>query len=141
SLFDLTGRVALVSGAASGMGRAASLALAEHGADLMLADINAEGAERTAKEIVARGRRAVPVTCHVGDPAQIRSLFAHLDREFGRIDFLGNVAGEGILAKPEELSLDQVQQVFQNLVFGRFLMCQEAGRRMLAAGRGSIVNI
>jgi NAD(P)-dependent dehydrogenase (short-subunit alcohol dehydrogenase family) len=72
---------------------------------------------------------------------QIRSLYRRLDKEFGRIDFLANVAGEGMLGKPEEISLEQVQQVFQNLVFGRFIMCQEAGRRMLSAGRGSILNI
>lgn len=140
-LFDLSGRVALISGAASGLGRAASLALAEHGADLMLADLNSDGLQRTAADIAALGRRAVPVTCNVSDPVAIREMFARLDREFGQIDFLGNIAGEGFLAKPEEISLEQVQQVFQNLVFGRFCMCQEAGRRMLKAGRGSILNI
>jgi NAD(P)-dependent dehydrogenase (short-subunit alcohol dehydrogenase family) len=140
-LFDLSGRVAVISGAASGMGRASALALAEHGADLLLADLNAEGLQQTAAAITALGRRAIPVTCNVSDPVAIRGLFAQLDREFGRIDFLGNIAGEGFLAKPEEITLDQVQQVFQNLVFGRFCMCQEAGRRMLAAGRGSILNI
>lgn len=141
SRFDLNGRVAVVSGAASGMGRAASLALAEHGADLLIADVNADGLERTAADIVALGRRAVPVTANVSDPDAIDNLFSQLDRHFGRVDFLGNIAGEGFMAKPEEIALDQVQQVFQNLVFGRFLMCQHAGRRMLAAGRGSIVNI
>lgn len=141
TLFDLAGRVALVSGAASGMGRAISLALAEHGANLLLADLNVEGAERTAAEAESLGRRAVVVRCDVSQPAAIRELFTTLDREFGRIDFLGNVAGEAIMAPPEDISLEQVQQVFQNLVFGRFCMCQEAGRRMLAAGRGSIVNI
>ncbi len=141
TLFDLAGRVALVSGAASGMGRAMSLALAEHGANLLLADLNVEGAERTATEVRSLGRRAVAARCDVSQPAAIRELFATLDREFGRIDFLGNVAGEAIMAPPEEISLEQVQQVFQNLVFGRFCMCQQAGRRMLAAGRGSIVNI
>lgn len=140
-LFDLTGRVALVSGAASGMGRAMALALAEHGADLLLADLNLAGAEQTAAEAKTLGRRAVAARCDVSDPAAIRELFGTLDREFGRIDFLGNVAGESIMAAPEEISLEQVQQVFQNLVLGRFCMCQEAGRRMLAAGRGSIVNI
>jgi NAD(P)-dependent dehydrogenase (short-subunit alcohol dehydrogenase family) len=140
-LFDLSNRVALISGAASGMGRAAAIALAEHGADLLLADLNAEGVRRTAAEVAALGRKALPATCNVSDPAEIRELFAVLDREFGRIDFLGNIAGEGILARPEEITLEQVQQVFQNLVFGRFAMCQEAGRRMLAQGRGSILNI
>ena len=140
-MFDLTGRVALVSGAASGMARAMSLALAEHGADLMILDLNAEGLERTAGEIRQLGRRAVAMTCNVSDPQAILAAFERLDREFGRIDFLGNVAGEGALARPEDLSLEQLQTVLQNLVVGRFAMCQQAGRRMLKAGRGSIVNI
>ncbi len=139
--FNLTGRVALVSGAASGMGRATAIALAEHGADLLLADLNSEGLQTTAADIAALGRRAIPATCNVSDPSAIRDLFARLDREFGRIDFLGNIAGEGILAKPEIITLEQVQTVFQNLVLGRFAMCQEAGKRMLVAGRGSILNI
>ena len=139
--FELTGRVALISGAASGLGRASALALAEHGADLVLADIDAIGMQKTADDIKVMGRRAVPVVCNVSEPGAIRDLFARLDREFGRIDFLGNIAGEGYLAKPEEITLEQVQRVFQNLVFGRFCMCQEAGRRMLAVGRGSILNI
>jgi NAD(P)-dependent dehydrogenase (short-subunit alcohol dehydrogenase family) len=138
--FDLSNRVALVSGAASGLGRASALALAEHGADVMLADINSDGLQKTAAEIAALNRRAIPVTCDVSNPAAIREMFAQLDREFGRIDFLANIAGEGILGAPEEITLDHVQQVFQNLVFGRFAMCQEAGRRMLEAGRGSILN-
>ena len=97
--------------------------------------------QKTADDIKVMGRRAVPVVCNVSEPSAIRDLFARLDREFGRIDFLGNIAGEGFLAKPEDITLDQVQRVFQNLVFGRFCMCQEAGRRMLAVGRGSILNI
>lgn len=141
NLFDLTDRVALISGAASGMGRASAIALAGHGADLMLADLNSEGLQSTAKEIEALGRRAIPVTCNISDPDAIRAMFARLDKEFGRIDFLGNIAGEGIMSKPEEITLDQVQHVFQNLVFGRFCMCQEAGRRMLQKGKGSILNI
>lgn len=141
SLFDLSGRVAVVSGAASGMGRAMSLALADAGADLMLVDINADGLRATAEEIARMGRRAIAAVCDVSQPAQIRELFAQVDREFGQVDVLGNVAGEGLLAKPEEITLEQVQQVWQNLVLGRFCACQEAGRRMLAARRGSIINI
>lgn len=140
-LFDLTGRVALVSGAASGLGRATALALAEHGADLMLADLNAAGMERTAETIRSLGRRAVPVVCDVSRPDQIRSMFARLDSEFGRIDFLGNIAGEAVLGPPETIALEDVELTWRNLVFGRFCCCQEAGRRMLRAGRGSIVSI
>ena len=141
ALFDLTGRVALVSGAASGMGQSMSLALAEYGANLLLADLNETGLNRTAESIRKMGRQAVPVICNVSEPDAIRAMFQTLDREFGRIDFLGNVAGEGILGRPEEIALDDVEKTWRNLVFGRFCMCQEGGKRMLAAGRGSIVNI
>jgi NAD(P)-dependent dehydrogenase (short-subunit alcohol dehydrogenase family) len=141
SLFNLTGRVAVVSGAASGMGRAMALTFAEAGADLLLADLNAEGMGNTAAEIGRTGRRAVAVHCDVSDPEQIRVLYAKLDIEFGKVDILANVAGEGLLAKPEEVTVDQVRQVLQNLVIGRFYSCQEGGRRMLAAGKGSIINI
>ncbi len=141
-LFDLTGRVALVSGAAQGMGRAMAVALAEAGADLVLADRNGAGAQQTAEHIAGLGRKAVPVACDVSEPEQIRALFGRLDREFGRIDFLGNVAGDGgPSALPEEIPLDAVERTWRSLVFGRFCCCQEAGRRMLKAGRGSIVNI
>lgn len=139
--FDLTGRVALVSGAAQGLGRAMSLALAEAGADLMLVDRNTAAVQKTAEDILGLGRRAIAVTSDVSDPAQIKSLFARLDVDFGRIDFLGNVAGDGAAGKPEDISLDDVERTWRNLVYGRFCCCQEAGRRMLAAGRGSIVNI
>ena len=141
SLFDLSGKVALVSGAAQGMGRAMALALAEAGADLMLADLNVEGGEGTAEEIRTFGRRAVFVGCNTSEPGQIRDMFGRLDREFGRLDFLGNVAGEAVVGAPESIELSAVEQTWRNIVLGRFCMCQEGGRRMLAAGGGSIVNI
>ena len=118
-----------------------ALALAEAGADLMLADLNTASGEATAKEIRALGRRALFVNCNVSEPEQIRALFAQLDRDYGRLDFLGNVAGEGFMGAPEEIELSVVEQTWRNLVLGRFCMCQEAGRRMLVAGSGSIVNI
>jgi NAD(P)-dependent dehydrogenase (short-subunit alcohol dehydrogenase family) len=118
-----------------------ALALAEAGADLLLADLNPVGVQQTAQQIINLGRRAVPVTCNVSNPDQIRSLFVQVDQEFGRIDFLGNVAGEAVRGRPEDISLEDVERTWRNLVFGRFCCCQEAGRRMLAAGRGSIVNI
>src|SRR6185295_12117319 len=110
-------------------------------ADALLVDRNEAGALQTAASIQTLGRRAVVVKCDVSEPAQIRELFRRLDVEFGRIDFLGNVAGDGILGTPELITLEEVERCWRNLVLGRFCMCQEAGRRMLAAGRGSIVNI
>ena len=141
NLFDLNGRVALVSGAASGMGKAATLALAEAGADVVLADLNLEGAEVTGAEVEALGRRGLPVRCDVAEPEQIRAMFAKVDKEFGRIDFVANIAGEGVRKKPDVIELDEVELTWRNLVYGRFCCCQEAGRRMLAAGGGSILNL
>ena len=141
ALFDLTGKVAVVTGAAQGMGRAMATALAEAGADLVVVDRNEAGVQKTAEELGKPGRRAVAAVHDISEPAQIRELFQALDREFGRIDFLGNVAGESIMGAPEEIALEDIEQVFRNLVIGRFCACQEAGRRMLKAGGGSIVNI
>ncbi len=141
AMFNLSGRVALVTGAAQGMGRAMALALAEAGAHLMLVDRNEAGAHETAITAKEFGRSALVTQCDVSDPAQIRELFGRHDRSFGRIDFLGNVAGDGILGAPESIALEDVERCWRNLVLGRFCLCQEAGRRMLAAGGGSIVNI
>ena len=140
-LFSLDRRVALVSGAASGMGRAMALAFAAAGADLLIADINVVGLGETAAEIEAMGRRALPVTCDVTDIKQIRAMFAQLDSEFGRIDVLANVAGPGELAEPEDIDLALMADVIHGLTVARFCCCQEAGRRMLAAGAGSIINM
>jgi 2-deoxy-D-gluconate 3-dehydrogenase len=140
-LFDLTGRVAVVSGTASGLGRAMAIGFAEAGADLGLADINSEGNQRTAETISNMGRRAVPIQCDVSDPDQVDAMFMRIDTEFGRIDILGNVAGEGYREKPEDISPTQVLRQLQVLAVGRFYCCQQAGRRMLAAGKGSIINI
>ena len=95
-MFDLSGRVALVSGAASGMGKATAVAVAEAGADVVLADINEDGVQATAGEIESLNRRALPLVCDISEPEQICSLFARVDDEFGRIDFLANIAGETV---------------------------------------------
>ncbi len=140
-LFDLSDRVAVVSGAARGMGRAMAMAFAEAGAHIVLADLDADGAATTATEIADLGSRALPVTCDVSNVEQVRNLFAQLDDEFGRVDVLANVAGEGVLCAPEDLTMEQVERCLNSLIVGRFCCCQEAGRRMLNTGKGSIINI
>ena len=140
-LFSLEGRLALVTGAASGMGRAMALAFADAGADLLIADIDADGLKATGDEIAALGRRALEATCDVTSIEQVRAMFAQLDAEYGRIDVLANVAGPGQLAKPEDIDLGLMADVVLGLTVARFCACQEAGRRMLAAGGGSIINI
>ena len=102
NLFDLSGKVAVVSGAAQGMGQATALALAHAGADVALVDRNLEGANATAAEIQRLGRTTLTSDCNVSDPTAIADLFRQVDAKFGRVDFLGNIAGDGHLARPEE---------------------------------------
>lgn len=141
ALFDLSGKVAVVTGAARGLGRAVSLALAEHGADVVAVDLNADGARQTAEQISSLGRRGVPLAVNMTDTDQVQDLFARVDSDFGRIDFLANIAGEAIRGRPEEISLADVRKTVENLVVTRFFACQEAGKRMLAQKSGSIVSI
>jgi len=140
-LFNLSGRVALVSGAGQNMGRATALAFAEAGADLLICDWSAETLERTADEIARLGRRVVPVVCDVGDIDQIRAMYARLDQEFGRIDVLANIPGNNRLYHPEDIPIEALQEVLQGALIGKFYSCQEGGRRMLQAGKGSIINM
>ena len=140
-LFDLSGRVGLVTGAAQGMGRATAIAFAEAGADVLINDLNADGLQATAGVISALGRRVLPVAGDITDIDFVRGLYAQLDREFGRIDVAANIYGPGQLARPETIELELMEKIVHGLVIARFCSCQEAGRRMLAAGKGSIINV
>ena len=140
-LFDLSGRVALVSGAGQNMGRAVAHAFAEAGADLLICDWRADTLEKTAGEIAGLGRRVVPVVCDVTSIEQIRAMYERLDREFGRLDVLANIPGNNHLFHPEDIPLDKFQEVIQGALIGKFCSCQEGGRRMLRAGKGSIINM
>ncbi len=140
-LFDLSGRVALVTGAAQGMGKATALALAEVGADLVITDLNADGLQATASQIEGLGRRVQPIAGDITHVDHIRAMYALVDRAFGRIDVVANIAGPGQLAKPETISLELMERIVYGLVVARFCSCQEAGTRMLAAGKGSIINV
>src|SRR5260221_14740201 len=133
-LVDLRGRVAIVSGAAQGMGGAMATAFAECGADLLLTDINESGVQATADQLKKLDRHVVATTYDITDLVQIKAMFAQLDREFGRIDILGNVAGPGHPAKPEEIQLEMVSKILHGLVVARFPRRQEGGRRILCAG-------
>ena len=113
SMFDLSGKVAVVSGAAQGLGQATAIALAEHGADVVLVDRNLAGAEATGETIKALGRRVLVTDTNVSDPDGIAELFLQIDTEFGRVDFLGNIAGDGCLSKPEDLSIEDLHRVFR----------------------------
>jgi NAD(P)-dependent dehydrogenase (short-subunit alcohol dehydrogenase family) len=142
--FDLSGRVALVTGAGAngGNGHAIALGLARAGADVFAGDLDGEGAEQTAREVRALGRRGAACRCDAGSPEEIAAMFAAFDRAFERLDILVNNVGIGHRSRPEDLSLDDWRTVVRVNLDGTFLCSREAGRRMIAAGRGgSIVNI
>jgi NAD(P)-dependent dehydrogenase (short-subunit alcohol dehydrogenase family) len=141
-LFDLGGRVALVTGGAQGIGKAIALILAEHGADVLICDLVEPELAQTKTEIEALGRRAATIRADIGSEADITAMFALLDERFGRIDVLVNNVGTGARFHPEDLPLEKFRHVLEIGVTGSFLCAQEAGRRMIAAGRGgSIINI
>ena len=140
-LFDLSGKIAVVSGAASGMGKASALALAAHGATVVMLDRNADGLATAARELAASGGRGVPRVHDVSAVDAAAPLFDWIDAEFGRVDFLANVAGDGILADPLAITPEQIRTVLENLVVGRFAHCRLAACRMIRQGGGSIVNI
>ncbi|MBI2942371.1 MAG: SDR family oxidoreductase [Chloroflexi bacterium] len=142
--FDLAGRVALVTGAGAngGIGHAIAKAMARFGADLLICDVDVEGAEQTAREVRTLDRRCVAVRCDVGSAEEVLAMFAALDRAFNYIDILVNNVGIGCRSRPEDLSLDDWRRVVAVNLDGTFLCCREAGRRMIRRGQGgSIVNV
>src|SRR5688572_12818451 len=96
-LFDLSGRVALVTGAARGLGRALALGLAAHGARVVACDINVDGARETADAIRASGGQATSTRVDVADPRSCDALVRHAADQFGRVDVLVNNAGIDII--------------------------------------------
>lgn len=141
-LFDLSGRVAVVTGAASGLGQAMATGLARHGADLVCADLNDDGLAETVSQIVDLSRQAIAVHCDISQPEQVEHLFAEVDRVFGRVDVLINDPYTSARAKPEDLSLADWNRVIAVNLTGYFLCAQAAARRMMTSGRGgSIINM
>jgi NAD(P)-dependent dehydrogenase (short-subunit alcohol dehydrogenase family) len=134
-------KIALVTGAGTGVGRAVSLGLAEAGFTVVLSGRRKEPLEETAAK-APRGR-AVPIAADVTDPASVRAMFATLRERFGRLDFLFNNAGTGAPAIPvEDLTFEQWRTVVDTNLTGAFLCTQEAFRIMKAQSPrgGRIVN-
>ena len=137
------GKVALVTGAGSGIGRAASLALHAAGFSVVLAGRRAPELERTAALAGAEGGRMLPVAADVSDPASVRALFARVRGTFQRLDVLFNNAGIGAPAIPvEDLTFEQWSAVVGVNLTGAFLCAQEAIRMMKAQEPrgGRIIN-
>jgi NAD(P)-dependent dehydrogenase (short-subunit alcohol dehydrogenase family) len=144
SLFDLSGRVALVTGASSGLGVTFANALADAGADLVLAARRTERLDDLATSIADRtGRTALPVACDVTDPEQVEAAVQTAVSTLGRLDVTVANAGsvpEG-LSMPEKLPPALWKQSIDVNLTGTWLTCQSSGRAMLRQGSGSIVVI
>ncbi|HEY8515571.1 MAG TPA: SDR family oxidoreductase [Candidatus Binatia bacterium] len=141
-LFDLTGKVALITGGSRGLGREMALAFAQAGADVVIASRKADACERVAAEVEALGRKALPHACHVGDWQALDALADAAWSHFGKVDILVNNAGMSplypSLAEVSEALWDKVLAV--NLK-GPFRLTANLGTRMAAAGGGSIINV
>jgi NAD(P)-dependent dehydrogenase (short-subunit alcohol dehydrogenase family) len=142
-LFDLTGKVALVTGGSRGLGREMVLAFARAGADVVIASRKLESCKETAAEVKREtGRRALPVACHVGEWGQVEALAEAAYREFGRVDVLVNNAG----MSPLYDRLDNVSEALWDKVIdvnlkGPFRLTAIVGTRMAADGGGSIIMV
>ena len=140
-LFDLSGRVAIVTGGASGIGRQMAQGLAEMGADLVLCARHADRCEQAAEELRELGVRALGLRCDVRDQNEIEAVVERARAELGRIDILVNNAGTAWGAWPEETPLEGWQKVVDVNLTGVFLFSQAAGRVMIEQKGGKIVNI
>jgi len=139
--FDLSGRTALVTGAARGLGRAIALALAEAGADIALGLRNRDSASDLIGEIEATGRRAFAVQLDVGDIQQIDDGIAEAKRLLGRLDILVNNAGIAPTNPAEHVTEADFDATLAVNLKGTFFASQRAGRLMLEQGFGRIINV
>ena len=139
--FRLDGRTALVTGAASGIGRGIAVGLAEAGADVACFDLGGPALDQVCEEIRGLGRKAIPVAGDVTDLSSMTSAVQQTEADLGPLTLAVNSAGIANAAPAEGMPLAQWQQVIDIDLTGVFLSCQAEGRVMLDHGRGSIVNI
>jgi NAD(P)-dependent dehydrogenase (short-subunit alcohol dehydrogenase family) len=141
-LFDLTGRVAIVTGGAGLLGQQFSRALAEAGATVVTASRNQENCGAWAEQLRADGHQALALPLDVTDPESSKALVAATLDQCGRLDILVNNAyARGVPAPPEELSVEAWRTWIDAGLSGAFYCAQAAARPMLAQGRGAIINI
>jgi NAD(P)-dependent dehydrogenase (short-subunit alcohol dehydrogenase family) len=139
--FDLTGRVAVVIGGTSGIGRAIAHGLAEAGADVVPTSRRAEQVADSAHEIQELGRRSLEVVSDVSDRASLERLLATCVSEFDKVDILINSAGKTKRTSTLEVTDDEWNDILDTNVTGTLRACQVFGRHMLERNYGRIVNI
>jgi NAD(P)-dependent dehydrogenase (short-subunit alcohol dehydrogenase family) len=140
-LFDLTGRVAIVSGGSMGLGLQMTEGLAEMGANLAICARKKEHCQEAAKGLREHGVQALALGCDVKDKAAIEQVVEETLAAFGHIDILINNAGVSWGASVEEMTLEQWDKVLSTNLTGTFLFCQAVGKAMTAQGSGKIINV
>ena len=141
ALFDLTGRVAIVSGGSMGLGRQMADGLAEMGANLVLCARKRDRCKAAAEELRSRGIETLALGCDVKDRTAIQAVVDATLAKFGRVDILVNNAGASWGAPVEEMTLEQWDKVLSTNLTGTFLFCQAVGQAMTAQMSGKIINI
>ena len=136
--FGLEGKVAIITGGASGIGAAVADTFAFKGAKVAVVDLDVDAANKKALEL---GADSAGFACDVSDPDAVASAVDAVLGTFGRIDILVNSAGVAILAPAEELTVKAFETTINVNLKGTFLVCQAVGRHMLAQGRGKIINM
>ena len=136
--FGLEGKVAIVTGGASGIGAAVADTFVLKGAQVAVVDLDGDAAQKKALEL---GADSAGFACDVSDPDAVAAAVDAVVKTFGRIDILVNSAGVAILAPAEELTVNAFETVINVNLKGTFLVCQAVGRHMLAQGNGKIVNM
>ena len=140
-LFNLKGKVAIVTGGANGIGKATALRLAQAGADIAIGDFNLESAKQTAAEIEKLGVKAIAIACNVLKDEDLVNLIETTVSELGNIHILINNAGGGGGGRenPFTISVEEIKRDFELNVFSGWRLCQLAVPHMKKAGYGSIV--
>lgn len=141
ALFDLSGRVAVVTGGTTGLGNAIALSLAEAGADVVATSRRAEQVQKTAEAIESLGRRTLCIPSDVGQRSSLQNLHDKVIATFGKIDILVNAAGITHMAPMLEVEEDNWLRVMDTNLNGTLRACQIFGPSMKAAGYGRIINI
>jgi NAD(P)-dependent dehydrogenase (short-subunit alcohol dehydrogenase family) len=141
SAVRLQDRVAIVTGGATGIGRACCLALAAEGADVVVVDVQAEAAGEVETEVLALGRAGLVQLCDVSDPDQVAAMVRAVIERFGRVDVLVNGAIRRAGGPLESLSLQSWDSLINIGLRGYFIVGQAVGREMIARGSGVIINL
>jgi len=139
--FDLSGRVAIVTGGNGGIGLGMATGLAAAGAAIVVAARNREKSEAAVAKLIALGAKAAFVPVDAADPASCRAMVTEAVTEFGRVDILVNNAGMSIRKPPETYAVEEWRQVIETNLTGPLVCCQAVYPHMKAQGGGKIVSI